>query len=70
MKKTQHEKIVDYLATGKQLTVNQAVRLGVTNLSARIHELRNYGFNIYTNTKRFTRGIDAGKKVTCYRLAV
>ena len=47
------------------LTVAQArARFGITNVSARIDELRQEGHVIYTNTK--TRG--DGSKVASYRM--
>jgi hypothetical protein len=50
---TQHEKIIKYLDSGKELTVAQArSRFGVTNLSARVHELRTNGHVIDTVTTK------------------
>ena len=61
-------KILNYLSktTGyNTLTVAQArARFGITNVSARIDELRQEGHVIYTNMK--TRG--DGTKVASYRL--
>jgi predicted transcriptional regulator len=61
-------KILNYLnkTSGyNTLTVAQArARFGITNVSARIDELRQEGHVIYTNTK--TRG--DGSKVASYRL--
>ncbi len=46
---TQYEKIISFLDTGKELTASQAAsRFGVTNLSARVHELRADGYKIAT----------------------
>jgi predicted ArsR family transcriptional regulator len=64
--RSQTEKILGFLQTGKQLTVSEAQkRFGVSRLAARIHDLRNDGFVIYTNRRRVTVG---NKKVTGYRL--
>ena len=63
-RKSQLDKILDFLQTGKQLTSAEAAkRFGVTRLPARILDLRNEGFLIYTNTRR----VD-GRTVTQYRL--
>ncbi len=62
------QKILNYLSKTEgynTLTVAQAqARFGITNVSARIDELRQEGHVIYTNTK--TRG--DGSKVSSYRL--
>jgi hypothetical protein len=47
------------------LTVAQAqARFGIVNVSARINELRQDGFSIYTNTKT----LEDGRKISFYRL--
>jgi predicted ArsR family transcriptional regulator len=47
------------------LTVAQAqARFGITNVSARINELRQEGFAIYTNTKT----LEDGRTISYYRL--
>ena len=52
MTKTQNEKIVAFLRKGSTLTASQArARFGVQNLSARINELRNEGYEIQTTMK-------------------
>ena len=67
---TQNEKVLAYLATGKQLTVSEASRrFGVKNLRAVIDRLRNdFGWTIYTNQKTIRGGVNSGKRVTAYRL--
>lgn len=46
---TQNAKITSYLFKGRTLTEAQArAQLGVTNLSARVHELRKRGVQIRT----------------------
>jgi hypothetical protein len=46
---TQAEKVLAYLEDGKTLTFKQArSRFGIQNLRARIHELREEGYNIVT----------------------
>ena len=46
---TQNRKVLEYLKTKGSITSLDAVYdLGITRLSGRIQELRNYGFNIET----------------------
>lgn len=68
--KTQREKIVDFLSTGRQLTPGIAEGvLGVpfTTVTKRVHDLRNEGEEIYTNTIRLKGGSQRGERVTAYR---
>jgi predicted ArsR family transcriptional regulator len=62
------EKILNFLSKDggyNTLTVAQArARFGISNVSARIDELRKEGHAIYTNTKT----LEDGRKVTFYRL--
>lgn len=68
---TQKTKLVRRLSSGKNLTVSEArSKFGIQRLAARIHELREEGFPIYTNTVVVRGGKNAGKKVTAYRLNV
>jgi Helix-turn-helix domain len=68
---TQRTKLVRRLSSGKNLTVTEArSKLGIKRLAARIHELREEGFPIYTNSVVVKGGKNAGKKVTAYRLNV
>lgn len=68
---TQKVKLVRRLATGKNLTVSEAeTRFGIQSLSARIHELREDGFRIYTSRVRVRSGKNAGEVVTAYTLNV
>ena len=70
-KKTQIEKLLNRLTTGANLTVSEAKnRLGVSRLAARIYDLRQEGFTIYTNQVRIKAGPNRGRRVTAYRLAV
>lgn len=65
--KTQRTKLVKRLSSGKNLTVSEAAsKFGIKRLAARIHELREEGFPIYTN-KVASR---TGRRVTAYRLNV
>ena len=61
------EKLVRYFLNPVYNTLNVAQaqsRFGITNVSARINELRKEGFAIYTNTKT----LEDGRKITFYRL--
>jgi biotin operon repressor len=66
--KSVKEKMLNFLAKdGKYntFTVAQArARWGVSNVTARINELRDAGHAIYTNTKT----LDSGRKIRFYRL--
>lgn len=68
MKQSAKQKILNYLSKSEgynTLTTAQArARFGITNVSARIDELRQEGHCIYTNT--VTRG--DGSKVKAYRM--
>lgn len=66
---TQRTKLVRRLSSGKNLTVTEArSKFGIKRLAARIHELREEGFPIYTNTVVVKGGKNSGRKVTAYRL--
>ena len=58
---SQNEKLIKFFQSGKDLTEATALsRFGVSNLSARIAELRAKGYSIYTNKRK--------EGVTTYRL--
>lgn len=68
---TQTAKLVRRLITGKNLTVAEAKgKFGIARLAARIHELREAGFPIYTNKVKVKGGSKKGAVVTAYRLDV
>jgi len=70
-KMTQNQKLIRRLSNGKNLTITEAQsRYGVKNLSARVAELREFGFAIYTNRFTAKGGVNRGKTVTGYRLSV
>ena len=49
----QSTKIINFLRTGKSLSIAAAKsKLGVTQLPARVTELRSQGFAIYTNVNK------------------
>ena len=50
---SQPQKIINFLNSGKSLSIAQAKsRLGVTQLPARVSELRAAGYAIYTNVNK------------------
>lgn len=68
---SQTTKLVRRLITGKNLTVAEAKgKFGIARLAARIHELREAGFPIYTNKVKAAAGANRGRVVTAYRLNV
>jgi len=68
MSKSVKEKILAYLSKDSgynTLTVAQIrARFGITNVSARIEELRSEGYCIYTNKKT----LEDGRRITYYKL--
>jgi len=63
-KNTKFQRLFNRLLTGKNLTKAEAKKkFGVRRLAARVHELRNDGFTIYTNEVKV-----GNKRVTAYRL--
>ena len=66
--KSVKEKMLNFLSKDSKyntFTVAQArARWGITNVAARINELRQEGNSIYTNTKK----LSDGRKITFYRL--
>lgn len=68
---SQNAKLLRRLSSGKNLTVSEArAKYGIARLAARIHELRNLGFPIFTNKVRVKAGAGRGRAVTAYRLDV
>jgi biotin operon repressor len=69
---TQSKRLLNRLLTGKNLPVDEAKqKLGINRLSARIFELREDGFPIYTNKVNVVRKQGnrfVKRKVTAYRL--
>ena len=59
------QKILNYLQTGRDITPNQArTKFGITNVSARMSELRSAGYSIYLNEKLTSKG----SPIKTYRL--
>jgi hypothetical protein len=63
-KKNARTRMLNYLKTGCDITTSQArSRFGIVNVSARVAELREQGYPIYTNRKNIN-----GVKKNVYRL--
>lgn len=63
MTKSQKERLVKFFQSGRDITERQAEHIGISNLSARVAELRAEGYSIYTNALKTNRG-----ETTAYRL--
>ncbi len=47
---SQNDRLVRYLSSGRTISVREArSRFGIRNLRARVNDLRNEGFCVYTN---------------------
>lgn len=47
---TQNDRLVRWLSSGRTITARQArSRFGIANLRARVNDLRNEGYCVYTN---------------------
>lgn len=66
MTKTQTDTVLNFLKSGRPLTRRMAESWGIQRLSARIYDLREDGFRIFTNK---TRTRKTGTVVYQYRLA-
>lgn len=66
MTKTQTDTVLNFLKSGRPLTRRMAEAWGIQRLSARIYDLREDGFRIFTNK---TRARKTGTVVYQYRLA-
>lgn len=63
--KATNGKILAFLKAGGNITANQAKeKFGITNVSARISELRKAGYPIYSNT----RTTNNGRSIRVYEL--
>ena len=64
MRKSAKERMLSFLENGYDITTNQArSRFGIQNVAARVYDLREDGFAIYTNRKNIN-----GHTVNVYRL--
>lgn len=64
-KKTAAQRLLKFLQSGKDISANQArTRFNITNVSARINEIRKAGYAVYVNTKTTNNG----RTLRVYRL--
>jgi predicted transcriptional regulator len=62
---TATQKLLKYLLSGHDITPGQArSRFGITNVSARVSEIRRAGFAVYCNEKKTPKG----DTITVYQL--
>jgi hypothetical protein len=45
------------LQSGKALTASQAKKMGIGNLGAEVHRIRQHGFAVYTNNRTAGNGV-------------
>lgn len=57
VKRNQYDRIMTHLDRGNSLSAAQATRWGISNLRARICELRDAGFHIVSTPKRVGKGV-------------
>jgi len=63
--KATNAKILAFLKAGGNITANQAkTKFGITNVSARIAEIRKAGYSVYSNTRK----ISGGRSIRVYEL--
>lgn len=63
--KSATQRLLKFLKSGNDITVRQAqTRFGITNVSARISELKKAGYAVYLNTKTTQNG----RTIRAYRL--
>lgn len=65
---TQNQKVYEYMKEHGKISQRDAVKFGCYRLSARIHDLKEIGFKIVTETKYFKTKDGAGHYAE-YRLA-
>lgn len=64
MKMNAQTRMLNYLRSGYDITTKQAQsRFGISNVAARVYDLREEGYPVYTNRKNIN-----GEKVHVYRL--
>jgi hypothetical protein len=50
-------KVFKTLHSGKTLTAAQAKKMGIGNLNAEVHRIRNHGFAVYANRRTAGNGV-------------
>ena len=70
VRKTQYQKVKNFLSSGRHLTPGIARRLGIrfSSVSKRIYDLRNEGYDINTDKVTLLGGPNRGDRVTGYLL--
>ena len=51
------------LQEGKALTASQAKKMGIGNLGAEVHRIRQHGFAVYTNSRTAGNGVQVTEYV-------
>lgn len=51
------------LQGGKALTASQAKKMGIGNLGAEVHRIRQHGFAVYTNSRTAGNGVQVTEYV-------
>ena len=51
------------LQSGEALTASRAKKMGIGNLNAEIHRIRNHGFAVYTNRRTAGNGVQVTEYV-------
>lgn len=51
------------LQDGKALTASQAKKMGIGNLGAEVHRIRQHGFAVYTNSRTAGNGVQVTEYV-------
>jgi len=50
-------RVLRALQSGRALTVSQAKKMGIGNLGAEVHRIRQHGFAVYTNNRTAVNGV-------------
>jgi hypothetical protein len=50
-------RVFQALQSGKALTASQAKKMGIGNLGAEVHRIRQHGFAVYTNNRTAGNGV-------------
>ena len=56
-------RVLKALQTGQSLTESKAKKMGIGNLNAEIHRIRNHGFAVYTNRRTAGNGVNVTEYV-------
>ena len=50
-------KVFSALQEGRSLTTSQAKKMGIGNLGAEVHRIRQHGFAVYANSRKAGNGV-------------